>query len=87
LKVLKQLAPFKINQLHIIGGGSRNAFLNQLTADVTGLQVIAGPSECTALGNGMIQAKAAGIFKNRWEIRHFIRENFQLEVFNPSKKN
>ena len=53
---LKEFAPHPLHRLHIIGGGSRNAFLNQLTADMLGVPVVAGPSECTALGNVMIQA-------------------------------
>ena len=48
-----------INVLHIIGGGSLNKYLNQFTADACGVEVLAGPQECTAIGNIMLQAKAA----------------------------
>jgi rhamnulokinase len=54
-----------IEKIHIIGGGANNHFLNQLTADATGLPVIAGPTEATATGNIMIQAKALGCFFTR----------------------
>ncbi len=54
--MLKSVAPFEITCLHIVGGGSRNAFLNALTAKACGVKVIAGPSEGTALGNVMVQA-------------------------------
>lgn len=54
---LKEIAPFEIDTLHIIGGGSKNELLNQMTADACGVRVVAGPSEGTALGNIMIQAK------------------------------
>ncbi len=54
---LKEIAPFTIDTLHIIGGGSRNGLLNQMTADACNVRVVAGPSEGTALGNIMIQAK------------------------------
>lgn len=54
---LKEIAPFEINTLHIIGGGSKNELLNQMTADACGVRVVAGPSEGTALGNIMIQAR------------------------------
>jgi len=53
---LRVLAPFPIEALHIIGGGSQNELLNQMTADACRVKVIAGPSEGTALGNVMIQA-------------------------------
>ena len=51
----------KVDVLHIIGGGSRNALLNEFTARATGRRVVAGPSEATAIGNIKVQAKAAGV--------------------------
>lgn len=54
--MLKEIAPFEINTLHIVGGGSQNAFLNALTAKACGVKVVAGPAEGTALGNVMVQA-------------------------------
>jgi len=56
LRFLQEIAPFKIEVLHIIGGGSQNEVLDQLTADACGITVVAGPGEGTALGNVMIQA-------------------------------
>lgn len=53
---LEEIAGHRLTQLNIIGGGCRNDFLNQMTADKCGVKVVAGPSECTALGNVMIQA-------------------------------
>ncbi len=52
---LKQVSPHPIEKIHMIGGGSLNPFLCQLTADATGLPVIAGPAEATALGNILVQ--------------------------------
>lgn len=52
---LESIAGRKLSQLNIIGGGCRNELLNQMTADACGVKVVAGPAECTALGNVMIQ--------------------------------
>ncbi|MBR4803578.1 MAG: rhamnulokinase, partial [Bacteroidales bacterium] len=58
LGMLRQFAPFEIQRLHVIGGGSANTLLNRWTSEATGLPVVAGPTEATALGNVMVQAKA-----------------------------
>ncbi|MDR2809756.1 MAG: rhamnulokinase [Tannerellaceae bacterium] len=83
LATLKELAPFRIEKLHVIGGGSRNELLNRLTARATGLPVIAGPAEATAIGNIMLQARCAGQVKNHKEMRQMIADSFQPEIFNP----
>lgn len=83
---LKAMAPFPIRCLHIIGGGSRNRALNQLTANVIGLPVIAGPSEATALGNCLVQARAAGLAADRWAMRRMIRDHIGIESFYPEGK-
>lgn len=57
---LRTVSPTPIKWLHVIGGGSRNAHLMQLTAKATGLPVVAGPAEGTALGNILMQLRAAG---------------------------
>lgn len=56
LKNLEKIGGSPITTLHIIGGGSQNDLLNELTAKACGVKVVAGPAECTALGNVMIQA-------------------------------
>lgn len=85
LEMLKGFAPFKIEKLHIIGGGSANELLNQWTADATGLHVVAGPAEATAIGNIMMQAKAAGAVKDRWEMRHMIADVVEVKQFIPRR--
>lgn len=80
---LKGLAPFPIEKLHVIGGGSKNPLLNQWTANSIGIPVIAGPSEATAIGNIMIQAKAAGCVDSLQEMRQIIGESVQLDEFQP----
>ena len=86
LDMLQGFAPFKIEKLHIIGGGSANELLNQWTADAIGLPVVAGPAEATAIGNVMIQAQAAGLVKDRWEMRRMIADAFAVKTFYPSNE-
>jgi len=83
---LQQLAPFKIEKLHVIGGGSKNKFLNQLTADAIGLPVVAGPAEATAIGNAMMQAKGLGIVRSLDEMRAIIRNSVSPEIFYPMER-
>ncbi|MCR4853413.1 MAG: rhamnulokinase [Prevotella sp.] len=83
---LKEMATFPIEILHIIGGGSRNAQLNQFTANSTGTTVMAGPTEGTALGNIMVQAKAAGAVKDIWDMRRIIANSIELKKFVPEDK-
>jgi rhamnulokinase len=83
LSSLQKVAPFPIEKLHVIGGGSQNRLLNQMTANVTGIPVVAGPSEATALGNVMMQAKGLGLVQSLQEIREIIRNSFAQEVFYP----
>ena len=78
LDMLQGFAPFKIEKLHIIGGGSANALLNQWTANAIGIPVVAGPTEATAIGNIMLQAKAAGLVRDRWHMRQIIADTFKL---------
>lgn len=83
MEKLRRFAPFPINRLHVIGGGSLNIRLNQMTADSLGIPVIAGPVECTALGNIMLQAKAAGVVSDLAQMRDVIRRSFELKEFTP----
>lgn len=81
---MQELAPFKIDCLHVIGGGSRNNLLNQLTCNAVGVPVIAGPSEGTALGNIMLQAKAFGMVSTMQEMRDLIASSIELSRFTPT---
>lgn len=83
LNVFRTLSDYPVDRLHIIGGGSRNAFLNQLTADACGVPVIAGPAEATALGNIMLQAVAAGEVENLAHMRRIIAKNVETTSFTP----
>lgn len=86
IRMLKEMAPFRIDQLHVIGGGSKNTLLNQFTANATGMPVITGPSEATAIGNAMIQARSAGIVSTRWEMRRLIAGSIHTETFLPQEE-
>ena len=81
---LKEFATFDLNVLHIIGGGSLNKFLNQFTADALGVEVLAGPQECTAIGNIMLQAKASGDVADIWAMRAIIANSVEMVPYHPT---
>jgi rhamnulokinase len=84
--VLRQQAALTgrpVEALHIVGGGSRNALLCQMTADATGCRVIAGPVEATALGNAISQLIALGDLKSVEEGRALVRSSFEMSVYEP----
>ncbi len=83
LESLEQLTGKSFEVIHIVGGGSRNRLLNQLTADVTGRRVIAGPAEATAAGNALTQAMGTGDVKSLEELRAIVRNSFEVEEFRP----
>ena len=82
---LQQMAPFPIEKLHIIGGGSRNNLLNQFTCNAVGVPVIAGPSEGTAIGNIMLQAKANGLVSDIAAMRQLISTSIETVSFEPQQ--
>jgi rhamnulokinase len=84
--MLSGMVTFPIEKLHIIGGGSQNGLINRMTADALGIPVVAGPSEATAIGNCMMQAKAAGLVKDRWEIRKIVAKSFPVKTFMPGER-
>ena len=81
---LQEFSKEPLDVLHIIGGGSLNKYLNQFTANATGATVLAGPQEGTAIGNIMLQAKAAGLVKDIWEMRRIIANSLQLVQYEPT---
>jgi rhamnulokinase len=83
---LKEFASFDLHVLHIIGGGSLNKYLNQFTANSTGATVLAGPQECTAIGNIMLQAKAAGLVSDIWQMRQIIANSTEMKKYEPQDK-
>jgi rhamnulokinase len=83
LKEAQQLTGSPINRLHIVGGGSRNALLNQFTSNACGVEVIAGPTEATALGNVLVQAITLGDLPDLASARQVVRESMDVETFAP----
>ena len=80
---LEALKGKRIDVIHIVGGGSKNRLLNQLTADAVGREVVAGPAEATAIGNLMLQVKASAALKDWAQLRQVIRDSFDVESFEP----
>jgi rhamnulokinase len=83
LRNLEQVSGKSMEQIRIIGGGSKNRLLNQLTADATGRRVLAGPAEATALGNVAIQILATGEATSLREVRAIVDRSFPTEIFEP----
>ena len=73
-----------IEVIHILGGGSQNDLLNQLTADICGMTVKTGPVEATLFGNIAVQAISAGVVANLTQARALIAKSFTSKVFQPS---
>lgn len=81
---LQGFAPRALRGLHVVGGGSRNRVLNSMTADATGLPVMAGPAEATALGNLAAQLIATGRLPDLAAARRMIARSFEVERVEPS---
>jgi rhamnulokinase len=80
---IERLTGEPIPGIHIVGGGSRNAYLNQATADACGKPVLAGPVEATAAGNLIVQAVAAGAIASIAEGRQSVARSIPLRAFEP----
>ena len=85
LEGLEDVTGRKIKTIHIVGGGSQNELLNQLTADACDRPVVAGPAEATAIGNILVQAMATGDVKLLAEARAIVRESFPVKRYEPRR--
>ena len=83
LDEIQKLAGRMIEKLHIVGGGSQSALLNQFAANATKREVVAGPVEATAAGNVLIQAIAMGQVESVQALREIVRNSFPLHTFKP----
>lgn len=79
---LSALTGKKYTDINIVGGGSKDGYLNALTAKLTGLPVHAGPTEGTAIGNILVQMLAAGDFESLQQARDCVRKSFNIKTFN-----
>ncbi|MCX7016805.1 MAG: rhamnulokinase [Candidatus Sumerlaeota bacterium] len=86
LEQLEECLGRRFQVIHIVGGGSQNELLNQMTADATGLPVVAGPVEATAIGNVMAQALARGAINDHAELRSVVARSFPTKAFEPTHK-
>ena len=85
LETAAELSGTRISAVHIVGGGSQNELLCQLTADRTGLPVLAGPVEATAIGNILVQARSQGLATGSLEsLRALVSRAFAPRRYDPS---
>ncbi len=87
LSWLEELTSVPVSVIHIVGGGTQNHLLNQFTADACGRPVFTGPVEATALGNVLIQARAAGDLSSLAEIREVVRRSESITEYTPQHQN
>ncbi|WP_432816231.1 rhamnulokinase [Streptomyces vilmorinianum] len=83
LRRAAELAGRDVTHVHLVGGGARNDLLCRLTADATGLPVVAGPTEATALGNILVQARAAGLVGDLPAMRRLVAATQHLRHYSP----
>jgi rhamnulokinase len=83
--LLREAAGADPPEIHVVGGGARNPLLCRWTADATGLPVLAGPEEATAIGNLVVQALALGELRSLEEAREVVRASFAPTLYEPSK--
>jgi rhamnulokinase len=86
LDMLMAVSGRKVERLHIIGGGSRNALLCQMTANATGRIVVAGPSEATAIGNAVVQFISLGTLGNLQQAREMLSRTEDTQTYEPQNE-
>jgi len=83
LEMLQRLIGNRIQTIYIVGGGVRNQLLCQLTADACDRLVVAGPSEATAIGNALIQARTHGLLGDLAQARQYLRQQQERVIYEP----
>jgi rhamnulokinase len=84
LERVEEMLGRRLEPIHIVGGGTRNRLLNQLTADATGRQVVTGPVEAAAVGNVVVQMMALGYIGSLREGRRVVRTSFDVTTYEPA---
>lgn len=85
LNELEEITGNRFSKIHIIGGGCQNQLLNQLCADMTEREVLAGPIEATAIGNIAVQMITLGWVNNMNEAREMIGKSFDIQSYKPTE--
>ncbi len=83
---IQMLRGKKATAINVVGGGTKDKFLSQMTADACGLAVHAGPEEATAIGNLMMQCMAAGEIGSLSEARQVVADSFELKHYAPTNE-
>jgi rhamnulokinase len=83
LERLEELLGKRLDTIHIVGGGSQNTLLCQLTADACNRPVVAGPVEATAIGNVLVQALGLGLVGSLAQAREVVRQSFDVRTYEP----
>lgn len=83
IEKLEELTGHRLPVINVVGGGSKSRLMCQLTADICGRQVLAGPDDATALGNAMVQMLAHGCISTVNEGRKLIQKNVSIQTYEP----
>jgi rhamnulokinase len=83
LERLEELTGKRLNAIHVVGGGSQNELLCQLTADCCNRPVLAGPVEATAIGNVLVQGMGLGLLRSLADAREVVRRSFDVRTYEP----
>ena len=83
LEEIESITGKKYDRINVVGGGANASYLNELTARMSGREVLAGPTEATAIGNLLIQLIADGKFSDLKQARECVRDSFEIKRYLP----